>query len=239
MPTLTHPIRHAGRPVQPANYIFPPRAQDAIPLSETTLFAQMDWIAQFKYNDGRALIKYLPGEPIELWNRHAEKFRTYSAPDRLIQQLEAVHQKLGLSRTSWSLLDGGVLDQKHRAIKNTIVIWDILVLDGVHLLGSTYGDRHNFLTGKLDSGSSWIFNNIDFGIRVNDDILVPRNIPGDKWQEAWSIVEEANKAYDKNSPLLEGLVLKDGSGKLKPGFKEKNNDHWQCRSRVTTGRHRF
>ncbi len=255
-------IRHKGLPVKTANYIFPPRAQDAIPLSETAIFAKLGWIAQFKYNDGRALIKYQPGGPIELWNRHAEKFRTYNAPDRLTQQLEDVHTRLGLSKTAWSLLDGGVLDQKHAAIKNTVVIWDILVMDGTHLLGSTYLDRHKFLVGKLENGT-YTHAGHDFGIRVSDDILIPRNYAGnlagtanndgnpqgDAWKALWDgVIDPINRPYttgkpgDRNydcKPVLEGLMFKDPLGKLERGMKEKNNFAWQCRSRVQTGRHMF
>lgn len=263
MPALSHPIKHKGLPARQPNYIFPPRAQDAIPLPDATIFANLGWIAQFKYNDGRCLIKYQPGETPELWNRHGEKFRNYTAPDKLIQQLETVHQKLGLSPADWSLIDGGLLNDKHQAIKNTIVIWDILVLDGTHLLGSTYRDRYNFLKGNLDTGLPWMFGVFDFGMKISDDILMPRNYggnlagtlandgnpPGDAWKVLWDeVITKANEPYtvgkpgDRNydcKPVLEGLMFKDLDGKLERGMKEKNNSGWQCRSRVLTGRHRF
>jgi hypothetical protein len=254
MPVPTNPIKHKGLPARANNYIFPPRAQDAIPLSEAAIFANLGWIAQFKYNDSHCLIKYQPGQTPELWNRHAEQFRTYQAPDRLTQQLEEVHTRLGLSKTAWSLIDGGLLNDRHSAIKNTIVIWDILVMDGIHLLGSTYLDRYNFLAGKLTSHQSWCFNELDFGLKISDDILIPRNYggnlagtvqndgnpPGDAWKVLWDeVITKANQPYAKNSPLLEGLMFKDPDGKLERGMKEKNNSSWQCRSRVQTGRHMF
>ncbi len=259
MPT----IKHNGLPARATNYIFPPRAQDAIPLSAATIFAQLGWIAQYKFNDSRCVIKYQPGETPELWNRHNEKFRTYQAPDSLIQQLENVHTKLGLSKNSWSLLDGGLLDQKHAAIKHSIVVWDILVMDGLHLLGSTYGDRYDFLRGKLTTGTSWEYNGFDLGMKISPDILMPRNYPGnlagtasndgnppgDAWKVLWEqVIEKINAPYttgkpgDKNydcKPVLEGLVLKSGEGKLTRGMKPKNNSDWMVKSRVQTGRHQF
>lgn len=135
-------------------------------------------------------------------------------------------------------------------------------MDGVHLLGSTYADRYNFLRGKLESGT-FEFQGLDFGIRVSDDILMPRNYPGnlagtiandgnppgDAWAVLWrDVIEVANRPYtvgkpgDRNydcKPVLEGLMFKDPRGKLERGMKEKNNFAWQCRSRVETGRHRF
>lgn len=249
-PPASRAIQHKGLPARAANYIFPPRAQDAIPLSEATIFANLGWIAQYKYNDSRTLIKYQPDQPPELWNRHGEKFRNYHAPQHLIDQLEQVHHKLGLSKTSWSLLDGGTLNDKHSAIKNTIVIWDILVLDGTHLLGSTYQSRYDFLEGNLTQSPqpaeepTWTFNGYDLGLKITDDILMPRNYNGGQGGELWTaiwkeVIEEVNKPYAKTSPLLEGLMFKDPAGKLERGMKEKNNSAWQCRSRVQTGRHLF
>lgn len=224
-------------------YVFPPRAQEAIPLSETQIFADMGWTAQLKYNDGRCLIKYKNGE-IELWNRHAERFRTYRAPDELIDQLAEVRDRLNLSKTETSLLDGGLMHDKHCALHNTIVIWDVLAINGEHLIGSTYGDRHAHLVSKLSTQESWNFTNkagtFDFGMKVSQDVLMPRCYAAADWQTTWdSLVLKVNSAYPKNSPLLEGFLLKDPEGKLKLGYGERNNDHWQCRSRVCTGRHRF
>ena len=266
---MTATIKTKPMRVKPNQYIFPPRAQEAIPISDATLFAELGWIAQLKYNDGRCLVKYKPGGIIELWNRHAERFRTYSAPDWLLQQLEDTGHKLGLSQNDWSLLDGGLLDQKHPAIKDTVVIWDILVLNGQHLLGSTYGDRYNWLLDTLTGGivhtTPWFYEGkgcaepVDIGIKVLDNILLPRNYqgnrgpdttkPGDAWRALWTdLIEPVNAAYtvgkpgDRNyscHPVLEGLVFKDLDGKLEMGYKEKNNSKWQCRSRVETGRHRF
>jgi hypothetical protein len=276
MLTLTKLTATALR-VNNTQYIFPPRPQDAIPLDEARLFADMGWIAQLKYNDSRCLIKYKPGGIPEMWNRHAERFRTYNAPDWLLDQLAKLHNRLGLSKTDWSLLDGGLLDQKHSAIKDTIVIWDILVLDGLHLLGSTYEDRYNFLLNTLTGGVNhtvpWLYSHkshgpLDFGVRLDDNVFMPRNYQGnranypddhghpndgnpsgDAWQYLWdNLITVVNAPYtigkpgDRNyvcHPVLEGLVFKKGSGKLEMGYKEKNNNKWQVRSRVATGRHAF
>lgn len=260
MSTLTaNPLlTRKSQTVQPDKYIYPPRSTDAIPLTEAKIFATMGWIAQIKYNDGRTLIKYQPGKPPELWNRHAERFRTYTAPNWLLEQLEHVATLLNLDQNQWTLLDGGLLDQKHQAIKDTIVIWDILVMNGKHLLGSRYKDRYDFLIGNLTTGTPWHYTPphkkhepLDMGLRVTDNILIPRNINPDPqtWQDTWDgLITTANAPYqigkpgDKNydlKPVIEGLVFKNPNGELERGFKEKNNSQWMIRSRVETGRHRF
>lgn len=260
MPTLTTPLTKKAQTVQADKYIFPPRSTDAIPLADAKIFATLGWIAQIKYNDGRALIKYAPGKPPELWNRHGERFRTYTAPNWLLTELEHVAKLLNLDPDQWTLLDGGLLDQKHQAIKDTIVIWDILVMNGKHLLGSTYQDRYDFLIGNLcgENPEPWMYSPphkkhepLDMGLQVTNNILMPRNIAPnpETWQKTWdTLITTANAPYqvgkpgDKNydlKPVIEGLVFKNPLGQLERGFKEKNNSQWMIRSRVETGRHRF
>jgi hypothetical protein len=213
-----------GLAVKETQYIYPPRSQDAIPLDDTQLFAEMGWVGQLKYNGARTLIKFCSDGGVELWNRHAERFRTYTAPAWLLSQLQDVRDKLGLARDKWSLLDGELIDFKHCAIRDTVAVWDILVRDGTHLIGTTYGDRYHFLRGKLDTGESWFYTNpgkpnahepLDFGIKAHGNVLVPRNYEanrspwagndgnphGDAWRAVWDgVVNVANAPYTVGKP---------------------------------------
>lgn len=243
--------------VTPTQYIFPPRSQDAVPRADTSFLGEMGWIAQLKYNDSRCIIKYLPDGSVELWNRHAERFRTYTAPPQLEEQLLELRNILGLSKSEISMIDGGLLHQKHATIKDTIVIWDILVRDGEHLIGTTYNERYDFLTGNrvLNGGTTeqWVLTLLNgtthnLGLKFTDNIFMPNSYPPDYWDRLWDFVDNVNAIYtrgkpgDKNyecKPILEGLFFKDPQGTLEMGFKQKNNDSWQMRSRVPTGRHLF
>ena len=240
-------------------YIFPPRSQDAIPRTDTGFLGEMGWTAQLKYNDSRCIIKYCPNGKVELWNRHAEKFRSYTPPNSLIDELIELRNILGLSKSEISMIDGGLLDQKHAAIKDTIAIWDILVKDGEHLLGTTYNERYDFLTGnhlnthhKINPETPWILSlnekTYPLGLKFTKDFLMPKNFPAPYWDTLWDMVNEINAPYttgkpgDTNysiKPIIEGLVFKNPEGTLEMGFKQKNNDSWMMRSRVQTGRHLF
>lgn len=224
-----------------ARYIFPPRPDGAIPRTDNEIFRDLDWVAQYKYNDTRCLIKLLESGEIQLWNRHAERMRTYHTPLDLQEQLEALRTREDLGIRGYCLFDGGLLDQKHRAIKNTIVIWDILVLDGEHLIGTTYRHRYNKVHA-LCSGESYKYSGHRLGNKITQDIFVPDLLTPGEWNDAWKTVDEINEPYlstGEAGPLLEGLVYKDPEAELEFGFKEKNNSSWQARSRVETGRHRF
>lgn len=219
-------------------YIYPPRPKTSLPFEEVSFFKDLGWVAQYKYNGSRCVIKHLPNGKIELWNRHAEKFRTYNPPTWLQDQIRDSLYKLGLSPTGYHLLDGELLDQKHVAIKDTVVIWDILVRDGQHLLGTTYGERHSTLHDAISTEERWLYKSYDFGIRLDEKVLFATNFAAGQWDGVWSTVLEVNKPFD-NRPLLEGLVIKDPNGVLERGWRESNNGDWLVRCRVKTGRHNF
>jgi hypothetical protein len=218
-------------------YIFPPRPSKAVPRSETGFYADYGWLAQLKFNDTRCVVKFADGG-VELWNRHAERMRSYHAPDHLVEQLLALRDHLGLSRTEVSMLDGGLLDKKHRAIKDTIVIWDILVRDGEHLLDSTHGERYDQIA--RGDGRTWMYEKWAFGLTYSPDVFYPVFNKPELWDGLWSDIAEINAPFEGVcGPLIEGLMFKDLDGVLEMGMSEKNNSYWCARSRVVTGRHNF
>lgn len=214
--------------VKETQYVFPPRPQSAIPLMDACLFADLGWEAQLKFNGARCLVKFTSSGGVELWNRHGERFRTYTAPDWLLDQLQQVHRRLGLNPHSWSLLDGELIDFKHCAIRDTVALWDILVRDGQHLLGTTYGDRYKWVRERLTGGAvhetTWWYTNpqrpnahepLPFGAKVLDNVILPVNYKGnrslsadndgnpsgDAWKMIWEqIVNVANAPYTIGKP---------------------------------------
>lgn len=237
-------------------YIYPPRADKAVARSDLGFLGDLGWKAQLKFNDTHVLIKFLDNDRVELWNRHGERLKYY-APDGFVDSLLQARDVLGLtvSPGSFTLLDGGLLDAKHRAIKDTIVIWDILVRDGDYLVGQSYGERYDFLVGNLGgSGDSWMFRGssgvdfgegFDFGLRVNGNVFIPRSYDFADWDGLWDMVGAVNEPYVRPvrgasaGPVLEGLMLKDFGGLLERAWSERNNSGWLVRSRVSTGRHMF
>lgn len=161
-------------------YIFPPRAENCTTKDQAAEFLKMGWIPQIKYNDTRCLIKILPDYNIQLWNRHGERIKNYNCPDWILEQIKNLAETLQLNPNEWHLLDGGLLDQKHRAIKDTIVIWDILVENSEHLIGTTYAHRYASVHTRISSLETYWYSNphhdpIDFGIKISDNLLLARN----------------------------------------------------------------
>lgn len=238
--------------IEQSTYIYPPRPKQAVPRDTLSIYAGLGWVAQFKFNDSRCLVKLLPDGKVELWNRHAERFRSYHAPDWLLEQLNGLREFLG---PGYHVLDGGLLDAKHVAIKDTIVLWDILVHDDDYLVGSTYRSRYDVLCGLAAACGlgPWFYEGcpasgsvepIRFGLGLAENVFLAESFGAvdGGWDFMWEVVERANEPFCSAAgvkPLLEGVVVKDWGGVLEYGFSEKNNGDWISRSRVSTGRHRF
>ena len=220
-------------------YIFPPRSSDAVPRDATSMYADLGWIGQLKYNDTHVLIRFTATGKIELWNRHAEKVRGYLPTEELAAELESLRELFGVEDGKVTILDGGLLDSKHVALKDQIVIWDLFVLNDEHLVGTTYKQRFDMVASKATS--EWYYKEFNFGQNITAHIHVPLCYTADQWDAQWDKVAEVNEPFLKvgAGPLIEGLVYKDLDGRLKVGFRQANNSHWIGRSRVTTGRHQF
>lgn len=221
------------------NFFYPPRASDAIPRSESHIYNKLGWVGQFKFNDTHIVLCFENSEISWISDRHGKKpsfdFRNFNF-SKLGKKL------VDINGPGHYILDGGLLHQKHSAIKNTIVIWDILMKADKHLVSTTYGERYDWLS-KLKTGDSYIHTatnggkstNYYLGFNIGDDLFMPNNF--NSWTIMWDVIESINECYEQ--PLIEGIVFKDLEGKLKPGFRERNNSGWLGRSRVATGRHAF
>lgn len=230
------------RTISKPKYIFPPRAvSGAITIDKVSAHEKFGWKAQPKFNDMHLCLSYESGE-VNLLTRHNSKHKRYNTPDFLLEEIEEMMDKLGLDKSAWSYLDGGVLHHKHAYFQDHLVIWDILVRENQHLVGTTYRERYEWLLSKLGGEPFYIELNgekFQVGIKITEHIFVP--VFFETAQECWDMVQAVNEAAgwkNEGEPLLEGLMLKQPDGVLKPGRREHNNEDWMTRCRVRTGRHR-
>jgi len=221
-------------------FIFPPRPYESpIPLQDTGTYKRLGWVAQLKYNDLHAMVTV--GDEISIVNRNNKAFVKYTLTQSMSDQLRQISDTIGLI-DEWSLFDGGLLHAKNKLLSNKLVLWDLLVENGIWSLKTTYQERYDKLA-KIAIGTYWLNVNgkeFDFGLKLTNDIIVPKLFTD--YQQAWDLVTEINEQDDWDSsgePLLEGLVLKFPAGVLHPSFKEKNNTSWSVRCRIKTNRHRF
>ena len=223
-------------------YIFPPRPQEgSVPASELANFETMGWQGQPKFNGNRLVLSKNGGD-IVFYNRHEEKHRRYNPPAWLQKEVAEACELLGLDKDEWNLLDGELLHHKHRLFQDFVALWDILVRDSEWLLGTTYQERYDSLIScgvepfVLEVGGK----TFTLGVKLTEHIFIP--LMTDDLQSVWDLTQAVNEAAgwkNEGEPVLEGAVLKLTSGKLAPGLRKKNNQHWCNRCRIQTGRHRW
>ena len=201
-------------------YIYPPRSNTCVAITSDTaknLANSKAWIAQLKLNGQRNLIYHYPGGKIEFYGRHNSRHLNYAEPDWLLDQ---IRDNINIDRDKFSVIDGELLHAKHPTMRNTLYLWDVLVLNGQYLLGTKYLDRYDMLFASCLASSKQPGK---FGPQISSNIVLAENIMPESWGATWDKF--------KSESIIEGLVFKCANGILRNGFTESNNSEWQIRCR--------
>jgi hypothetical protein len=200
--------------------LFPPRPEGSI--TPDTIEKYRGWVGQRKFNGSRNLIYVLPDGSFELWSRHRSPHKAYKVSNGMRAAItEFITQRLkpGL----FYVFDSELMDAKTVRLKDRIVIWDVLVCEGVYLLGSTFISRYEKLVElagnptehESDTGKK-------LALKINSHLWLSETFK-----------DNLKDRFDEALPLkaIEGIMLKDPNGKLEFGVRESNNSGWLIRVR--------
>ena len=186
---------------------------------EAAVRARGFWI-QYKFDDVRTLIELDPAGALRLWNRHREPLRAYRISQRLRDAIFGLRLAPGMRH----VLDGGFLrGVPALAGERPLILWDILILDGRYLLGSTYGERFQKLTdlsGHPDQVEK--YTRLGVAYVVEGPLWLARNLE-------IGVAEALIRA--RSSRYTEGVVLKNFSGRLERALGPDNNGSWMIKVR--------
>ena len=126
-------------------YIYPPRPETTIPAKSLSIFENMNkFLAQPKLN-GSSMEIYTDGSSngssISTMNRHNEAISCKMNNDELI----ALHKGIGLIVLCGEYMNKNQRDENKNPWNIKYVIWDIIVFNGEHLLGTTFKERYELL----------------------------------------------------------------------------------------------
>ncbi len=206
-------------PYTPGLMLYPPRPKTSIPPAKIGGYEKKCWVAQRKFNGTRTVI-YQTGETgadISMLTRHRTPHKQYM----LTKDMRTALESLGVGPLA--VLDGELMHNKTRGLKNTIVLFDILVLDGEYLIGSTYAERYSLLWKAL--GGPKTFEQVtghSLALHVVGNVWLAENFMTD-------LTDRFNDCI--NLDEIEGLVIKNPGGTLDWGTQEANNGSWQVRCR--------
>lgn len=202
-------------------YLWPPRPETKIAPTDLNVIESMGWWGQAKMN-GTCCTIYVPakGSPQEAVQGSLAMGR--HGPDHVLDwQPGGPWQHFAETLAEgWHVFVGELLHSKGVGVKNTIVLFDLLVEDGEYLVGMSYADRFARLERLL--------------MRYNDEPLIEathREYNAGVW-----LIQNRARAFrqwfDAEAPaMVEGLVFKDKNAKLRLCSRPSANAGGQVKCR--------
>lgn len=195
-------------------YLFPPRPDNKIPSNLLGFYEKRNWFAQVKKN-GTCTVIFARGTEVIFKQRHFdEDHRQWSPLSEHVRFFQS-------SSTDWNVYVGELLHNKTPHIKNQIYLFDQLVKDGVHLVGTTLRDRQIMLLNNWDTTPEFDQH------RINEHFSIAKNFTTNFGQLYNSIIPQDGLLKEN-----EGLVLKNPEAKLSSCFRQSANNSWQVKCRV-------
>lgn len=208
-------------------YIYPPRAENKISPESLLTFEEMGkFLAQPKLNGSSMQIYFSAGgKEIKLMNRHKKPIECKMDKE----ELKRLYRGKGEMILCGEYLNKNQRDETGKPFNIKYVIWDIIMLDGKHLIGTTFEERYNLLKR--------LYNEIplaDFPRKRLIQISLNCFLVLSSSQRFKEIYEDITRFQ-----VYEGLVLKKKDGKLEDGYSENNNIKTQIKCRKATKNYIF
>jgi ATP-dependent DNA ligase len=205
--------------------MWPPRPEGSA--DPSTLDKYPGWWAQRKFNGTRSLVFIDPDGNVHLRTRHQEEHKAYKLSYAMDAALTALLDRgdgnVAFEAGKWQVFDAELMNNKTIGVKDRMVLFDILVHNGSYLTGTTVRERYEILTyglGMPDTIETETGRGI--ALQVNDNVWLAE-VFEDTFADRFAELTDMDE--------VEGLVLKDPGGVLKPGVSEKNNSLWLVRVR--------
>lgn len=204
-------------------YIYPPRPKNAIQSSDLEFWDNGTLIAQAKLNGSNCTI-YTNGVKSVVMNRHGQRLTNFTLTDTEINSLYR-------GNGGWMVINGEYLnknkmDENNKAFNHKLAIFDILVLDGDYLIGSTFESRIKILDdlyGQKDSEKSYLYS-------VSENVYRVKSYTSD----FLNIYNDFIK-----TDMIEGIVMKRKNARLERAGSSDNNSRSQLKCRKVTKNYKY
>jgi len=202
-------------------YIYPPRPENKIAPSSLETFEKMEkFLGQPKLN-GSSMQLYTDGKIVIIMNRHKERL----AIKLEIEELKNLHRGHGWMVLCGEYMNKNKKDETGKFWNHKFVIFDILVLNGEHLLGTTFEERYEILRNLYPD------NPVKLQLHQISENCLRVNSINSGFVEMY---KELTK-WD----MYEGFVMKKADGKLENGTTANNNVRTQLKCRKGTKNYIF
>jgi len=224
--------------------MYPPRPKLSIPPSKVGDYEEKGFVAQLKYNGTRTLVEMGPGSEIKLWTRHREPHKAYELSEALRADLLAIYQTGDTNKTL--VFDAELMHSKTKGLKDTLILFDLLVCDSEYYIGMPMLGRYSMLNDILGEPDEW---EEETGRKIaakcrlfeynEKDEVTERYL--DRVWVAETFYHNFADVYQSRIDMdeIEGLVLKNPRAPLDRGFSEANNQDWLIRCRKPSKNYGF
>ena len=197
-------------------YIYPPRPEINLPSSELVKYDNGLWVGQPKLNGSNITI-FTDGTELHIRNRHNGPLSNVKMTD---QEFLSLHRGNGWFVINGEYMNKAKINSKNEAFNHKLVIFDVLVYNGVQTIGMSFDERVKLLNNLFEST-----NYDDYINKITDNVYIVK-----------SFYKNFEPTYQKivQIDMYEGWVLKKRSVKLKNGLSEKNNTDSQIKFRKPT-----
>jgi len=200
-------------------YIYPPRPKNKATEDSIPNLLKLGFLPQPKLNGSCAFLS-ITGIPKEtkMMSRHKAPFSNTLLIEK--DELNSLHRGTGTMVLTGEYMNKSQKDKNRKVFNGKFVIWDILVYEGEHLVGTTYDERHALLLSLYDYEyfDGWIG-------KISENTYIDLNVEINV-TEAWKEIVQIQ--------MYEGFVFKKKEGKLGLGFNSNNNTGWQVKVRKPT-----
>jgi len=210
-----------SKPYKSGTYIYPPRPEFKISSESLYKYDTGEYLAQPKLNGSCAEL-YIKSTSFYVKNRHKGGLTNFKLNNTDVLPL---HRKGGEMLLVGEYMNKNQNDKSGKPWNHKFVIFDILVLDDQHLIGTTYQERLVILHELFGTE---IYD--DYLYKISENIYMVRTFDKD-------FLNFYNKIVQID--MLEGLVLKKKNGKLEQGTREKNNVGWSIKARKQNKNYSF
>lgn len=193
-----------------SRFIFPPRPKSKIHPRQLPRFEKRGgWLAQRKFNGSRCLV-LVENEKVQLFNRAGKEipFRHYR---NIRKEICALNLPEGQH-----CLDGELLDPR---VKNTLVLFDVLQIQK-YLIGVRQDKRLQLLTEICDHPTKICAQKC--ALEVSTHLWLAESWDRDFSQHFRELID---------SPLIEGLMLRNSESKMDRAGSAPYEVDWQLRCR--------
>lgn len=203
-------------PYNKYRYIYPPRPEINLPSSELVKYDNGLWIGQPKLNGSNITI-FTNGTELYICNRHNGPLSNVKMTD---QEFLSLYRGKGWFVLNGEYMNKAKINSKNEAFNHKLVIFDVLVYNGIQTIGMSFEERTKLLNNLFKSSEYDGYIN-----KISDNVYIVK-----------SFYENFDTIYQKivQIDMYEGWVLKKRASKLKNGLSEKNNTDSQMKFRKPT-----